>query len=51
MNNLVPGLIGIALTVAFLVIILAKVPAIPLIVISIVVCALMIYDFYLTLRG
>ncbi|MGE0661098.1 MAG: hypothetical protein AB7F36_13515 [Reyranellaceae bacterium] len=50
MNNLIPGLIGIALTVAFLVIIIVKVPAIPLIVIAVFVCGLMAWDFLRTLR-
>lgn len=50
MNNLLPGLIGIALVLAFLVIIILKVPAIPLIVIAIGVCALMVWDFVRTLR-
>jgi len=49
-NNLLPGLIGIALVVAFLAITLVKVPAIPLIVIAVGVCALMVRDFVRSLR-
>ena len=50
MNNLIPGLVGIALTVAFLAIIIVKVPAIPLVIIAVFVCALMVWDFVRTLR-
>ena len=50
MTNLITGIIGIAMVIAFLGIMLWWVPAPPLIIIVVVVMALLIYDFVQTLR-
>lgn len=50
MAVLVCGVIGIAMYVAFLGFMLIWVPAPPLIIIVVVCTALLVYDFYLTLR-
>jgi hypothetical protein len=50
MTNLVTGLIGIAMVVVFMGFMLVWVKAPPLIIICLVVLALLVYDFYLTLR-
>lgn len=51
MTNLITGVIGIALVVAFLTFMLIWVPAPPLIIIVIAVMAMLIYDFVLSLRS
>lgn len=51
MNTLIPGLIGIALLVAFLGTMLGKVAAIPLIVIAILVVGFLVFDFYQELKA
>lgn len=51
MLNLVTGVIGIVLAFIFMGFMLVWVKALPLIVICLVVGALLIYDFYLSLRG
>jgi hypothetical protein len=51
MMNLIPAIIGIALVTLFLGIMLANVPAIPLIVIVVCVLGMMLYDFWGELRG
>lgn len=48
--NLVAGLIGIAMVVAFLGIMIWWVPALPLIVIVVGVLLLLVYDFVQTVR-
>ena len=50
MTNLITGIIGIALLIIFMGFMLVWVKAPPLIVICLVVFALLIYDFYLSLR-
>jgi hypothetical protein len=50
MMTLVTGIIGIAMVLGFLGIMLWWVKALPLIIIVVVVMALLIYDFVLTLR-
>jgi hypothetical protein len=50
MMNLVTGIIGIVMVVIFMGFMLVWVQAPPLIVICLVVAALLIYDFYLSLR-
>ena len=50
MMTLVTGMIGIAMVLGFLGIMLWWVKALPLIIIVVVVMALLIYDFVLTLR-
>ena len=50
MTNFVTGIIGIALLIIFMGFMLVWVKALPLIVICLVVFALLIYDFYLSLR-
>jgi hypothetical protein len=49
--TLITGLVGIALLVAFLGVMLWWVPALPLIVIVVLVVALLVYDFAQTLRS
>lgn len=51
MNTLIPGLIGIAILVAFLATMLGKILAIPLIVIAVVVVGFLLYDFYNELKA
>jgi hypothetical protein len=51
MTNLVTGLIGLLLVMAFLGIMLAWVPAIPLMVIVVVVMGLLVCDFIASLRN
>ena len=51
MTNLITGLIGIAMVVAFLAFLLVWVPAPPLIVICVAVMALLVHDFVRTVRG
>jgi hypothetical protein len=51
MTNLVTGIIGIAGVIAFLCILLWWIKAAPLIIICIIVMALLIYDFYQSLRS
>lgn len=50
MTNLITGIIGIVLLIIFMGFMLVWVKAPPLIVICLVVFALLIYDFYLSLR-
>ena len=50
MMTLVTGIIGIAMVLGFLGIMLWWVKALPLIIIVVVVMALLIYDFVMTLR-
>jgi CHASE2 domain-containing sensor protein len=50
MTNLVTGLIGIVGVLAFLGLLLWWIKAVPLIIISVLVMALLIYDFYQSLR-
>jgi len=50
MTNLVTGLIGIALWVAFVGFILVWLKALPLIIICCVVFALLVHDFIRTIR-
>lgn len=49
-SNLIAGLIGIALLCGFLGILIAWVPAPPLVIIMILVVSMMIYDFILEIR-
>jgi hypothetical protein len=51
MTNLVTGLIGVAGVLAFLGILLWWIKAVPLIVICVLVMALLIYDFWQSLRA
>lgn len=51
MNTLIPGLIGIAILVAFLATMLGKVAAIPLIIIAILVVGFLVFDFYQELKA
>ena len=51
MMNLIPAIIGITMVTFFLGLMLANVPAIPLIVIVIGVLGMMLYDFWGELRG
>ena len=51
MTNIVTGLIGIASVLAFLGILLWWIREVPLIIIVAVVMALLIYDFYQSLRA
>lgn len=51
MTNLITGLIGIASVCTFLGILLWWIKAPPLIIICVVVMALLIYDFYQSLRA
>ena len=51
MTNLITGIIGIAMVIVFMGFMLIWVKALPLIVICVVVFALLIYDFYLSLRS
>jgi hypothetical protein len=51
MLTLITGLIGISMIVIFMGFMLVWVKALPLIIICVVVAALLIYDFYLSLRG
>jgi hypothetical protein len=51
MTNLVTGLIGIAGVLAFLGFLLWWIKAVPLIVICVLVMALLIYDFWQSLRA
>ena len=50
MMTLVTGIIGIAMVLGFLGIMLWWVKALPLIIIVVLVMALLIYDFVMTLR-
>lgn len=50
MTNLVTGLIGIAAVLTFLGILLWWIKAVPLIIICVIVMALLIWDFYKSLR-
>ena len=50
MANLITGIIGIAMIIIFMGFMLVWVKAPPLIIICLVVFALLIYDFYLSLR-
>jgi hypothetical protein len=50
MMTLITGIIGIAMVLGFLGIMLWWVKALPLIIIVVVVMALLIYDFLMTLR-
>ena len=49
-NNLMAGVIGIAMVMVFLGFMVVWVPAPPLIVIIVAVMALLVYDFVMTLR-
>ena len=51
MTNLITGLIGIAGVTAFLGIMLWWIKEVPLIIICVLVVALLIYDFYQSLRA
>jgi hypothetical protein len=51
MTNLITGIIGIAGVIAFLGILLWWIKAAPLIIICVIVMALLIYDFYQSLRS
>lgn len=51
MMNIVPGLIGIALMVAFLGIMVTWIKEIPLIIIAVGVIALLVRDLWQTVRG
>jgi hypothetical protein len=51
MTNLITGLIGVAAVMAFLGILLWWIKAPPLIIICVLVMALLIYDFYQSLRA
>lgn len=50
MTNAITGIIGIAMIVTFMGFMLVWVKALPLIVICLFVFALLIYDFYLSVR-
>jgi hypothetical protein len=50
MTNLVTGVIGIAGVLTFLGILLWWIKAVPLIIICVIVMALLIWDFYKSLR-
>ena len=50
MTNFITGVIGIALLIIFMGFMLVWVKALPLIVICLIVFALLIYDFYLSLQ-
>ena len=50
MTNVITGIIGIAGVLAFLGLLLWWIKAVPLIVISIIVVALLVYDFWKSLR-
>ena len=49
-SNLIAGLIGMVLLCSFLGILIAWVPAPPLIIIMILVVSMMVYDFILDMR-
>ena len=51
MTNFVTGLIGVVAVLAFLGILLWWITAVPLIVICVLVMALLIYDFWQSLRA
>jgi hypothetical protein len=51
MLNLISGIIGIVMVAIFMGFMLVWVKALPLIIICVVTGALLLYDFYLTLRG
>jgi CHASE2 domain-containing sensor protein len=51
MTNLITGLIGVAGVCAFLGILLWWIKAVPLIIICVLVMALLIWDFYQSLRA
>jgi hypothetical protein len=51
MTNLITGLIGVAGVCAFLGILLWWIKAVPLIIICVVVMALLIHDFWQSLRA
>lgn len=51
MTNAVTGIIGISLVITFLGIMLLWVPALPLIVIVVVVMALLVTDYWLSVRS
>lgn len=51
MTDLITGIIGIALVVIFMGFMLVWVKAPPLIIICLFVLALLIYDFYISVRG
>ena len=51
MSTIIPGLIGIALMAGFLGTLLVWLKEVPLIIIAVGVMALMVYDFWLTIRG
>jgi len=51
MLNIITGIIGIVLAFIFMGFMLVWVKAPPLIIICLVVGALLVYDFYLSLRG
>ncbi len=50
MTNAITGVIGIAMIITFMGFMLVWVKALPLIVICLLVFALLIYDFYLSVR-
>ncbi len=51
MTNFITGIIGIAGVLAFLGLLLWWIKAVPLIIICVIVMALLIYDFYRSLRS
>lgn len=51
MTNLITGLIGIAMVMAFLAVMLIWVPAPPLIIIVVLVMAMLVYDFVNSVRS
>ena len=51
MTNFITGLIGVAGVLAFLGILLWWIKALPLIIICVVVMALLVWDFYNSLRA
>ncbi len=50
-STLIAGVIGIAMVCGFLAILLIWVPALPIVIIILMVIAMMVYDFWLSLRG
>jgi hypothetical protein len=51
MTNLITGILGIAMVIAFLTFMLVWVPAPPLIIIVVLVMAMLIYDFVNSVRS
>jgi hypothetical protein len=51
MTNLITGIIGIAMVMAFLAVMLIWVPAPPLIIIVVLVLSMLIYDFIKSVRS